>query len=432
MVAVSLLLLIFLSGCSGVSMSEPATEQYQPDQIYELYSGTISESISASGILSSDNEIKVQGMSDVPVSCIFVRKGDVVKKGDKLFSYDFSEIQSELDELKQEYDLQSKYIEYQHSLNCRNLEQARSSGNMNISQAQDDLNKALNERDVAYSYYNSIIEDINSAVEQFPPTDEGTQALEARYAELWIEEEVAAERISSTEAAVIQADRILEVTKRESETNIQTMQDNIDAEKYDTSLSQLKKQIQEIEEKIATDTVLAPENGIISELNVTGSETIHGEVAVVITSCDNLFATVQVSRSDIAMLSPGSRAEILSGEGGDAVTATVSRISHIAEPDTDTFTVELTPDYVAEASEVFLGMEVTSRIYTTNKENVLKAPYTCIRTDEGQNYYVLKLNELPDGTTETIRVPVQLGISTATEAEISSDELHSGDRLIMK
>ncbi len=431
MTAVSLLSFC-LSSCSGAVASEPITEQYSDDQLYELCSGEISENISAAGKLSSSDEVKVQGINEVLVNSVFVKKGDIVRKGDKLFSYDFEEIQNELDELKQEYNSQSEYIDYRHALNCRNLEQARSNGDANINQAQSDWANAINERDSAYSSYNSIIDDINSAPEQFPQTDEGKEALEARYAELRIKEAAAAERINSSESAVTQADRMLVAARRESEANIQSMQDNIDAEKYDTSLVQLSKQIKEKEEKIISDTITAPVDGIISELNVSAKEEIRGESAVIITSCDKLFASVQVGRSDIYTVTPRCKADLIIGDCNETVTATVSRISHVAERDTDTFTVELTPDDKMNIDGVFLGMEITARIYTKIKENVLKAPYSFIRTDNGHDYYVLKVKENSEGIMETLNIPVQIGISTATEAEIYSDELHEGDRLLIK
>ena len=429
--AVSLLSLA-ISSCSPITTSDSVTEQYQPDQIYKLLSGDISENISATGKLSSAAEVKIQGISDLPIKDIYVKKGDIVKKGDKLFSYNFEKIQNEIDELKKEYTSQSEYIEYQHSLSCRNLEQARSNGNTNIYQAQCDYNNAINERDSAYSDYNSIIDEINSNAEKVSQTEEEKAALEEKNAELHAKETAAKERISLSETAVTQTSRMLEAAKRESETSIQSIQDNLDAEKYDTSLSQLDKQIKEKEEKLISDTVLAPTDGIISELNISTEEMCHGESAIVITSCNKLFASVQVSRSDIYTVTPGSSAELITGNQNDAIAATVSRISHIAERDTDTFTVELSTDHEFDPNNVFLGMEVTAKICTQKKENIFKAPYTCIYTDNGQDYYVLKITENSDGINEPLRLPVQIGISNATEAEISSDELHNGDSLLIK
>ena len=98
--------------------------------------------------------------------------------------------------------------------------------------------------------------------------------------------------------------------------------------------------IKAAEERLAKYTLRAPVAGTLTEVNATVGALVRAgqPLGTLTASSYELAATVPVS--DLAYLSPGTTAE-LTGPGGEAYAARVSRISTQVDPNTQTATVYL-------------------------------------------------------------------------------------------
>ena len=62
------------------------------------------------GIVSTGNEANVKKDSSKKVATVYVKKGDIVKQGDKLFTYDAEQAQNSLDKAKLELEEQKSLL----------------------------------------------------------------------------------------------------------------------------------------------------------------------------------------------------------------------------------------------------------------------------------------------------------------------------------
>ncbi len=100
--------------------------------------------------------------------------------------------------------------------------------------------------------------------------------------------------------------------------------------------------VAEAKEELARTTILAPISGIVQEpLGEIGATLAIGGVCATILDADPIIITGQVAERDIADISYGVEADI-ELVTGESVTGTVNYISSTADPETRTFTVELT------------------------------------------------------------------------------------------
>ncbi len=422
---------LWLGGCSyGTADYDSAMSMLDDaDHIFELKKENITDYITATGHLVSDVSTTVESSLNCPVSCVYIKAGDMVQKGDLLFSYDTSDLSKQLSDAQETYNAQAEYLAYQHSLNGRNLNQAEESGAMQVLRSQQYCQQAQKAYEETYQEYCNVVEQIRMVEEQIAQDPEPVEQLNADLQRLQSRLSVLSEKVSSQEKAVQQAEELLQNAEESRDKSVQGFKDAIEAEKYDKSLQPLEATVNELLEQLENPNVYAPVSGIVTELYAKKDSHVAGETAAVIAELDAMIASVQIDQNDVLKITTASSAELLLDGQKESIRGTVSRISHI-QNENNLYTVELNIENSEHDKQLFLEMEVTAHIFTEQKESVLVAPYRYIQSDAQDQYFVLRITNDASGSIQTEKIPVTLGIISNDRAEIISESLQAGDRIV--
>ncbi len=176
--------------------------------------------------------------------------------------------------------------------------------------------------------------------------------------------------------------------------------------------------------------VIAPSDGVVSELSITeGEETAESALASGLSDAVTLHTggavkmTIDVDELDIDSVVLGQTAEItLDAYPSEAFEAAVTHISRIGALDGSitTYPVEITLGFDERLLE---GMNGSAVIGTNKVENVLLVPIEAIFEDSAGEYVTL---QTADGSFT--RADITTGLSDGTNAEVTSG-LAAGDVL---
>jgi RND family efflux transporter MFP subunit len=172
--------------------------------------------------------------------------------------------------------------------------------------------------------------------------------------------------------------------------------------------------VAEIEAQLAAATLTAPIDGVITEINIaTGFDAPAG--AAIVINAPGLQVTTDVVESDLASVEVGQTATVSIDAVGAEVTGTVTAISPLANEGGSVVSYPVTVVLDETPEDAHAGMSADVTITTATAEGVLTVPTAALQGTEG-NYRVRTL--AGDGTVTA--VPVEIGLTTASLAEITS------------
>lgn len=340
--------------------------------------GLIISSVSASGQVLSVNIISANTKASGVVKEVFVKDGDVVKKGDKILEIDL-DLQGE-----QKYAAAwSSYLSAKNSLESAKVSQYSLQAEM------------FNQWD-----------DFKSLAENSTYTDaDGTPNLGNRTLPEFIISQndwLAAESKYKNQQAVI--------------TQAQTAANN----------SWLNYQM-------ASPLITAPANGIITSLMFaqgmsigtldTGNTTSNQKVATIQT--EGLpIVSVNLSEIDVSRVELGQKATIILDSLPDKTfTGKVIGVDRIGQTTSGVTQYPAIIQLDLAAPEILPNMTVNASIVINRKDNVLLIPSSALQTQGGQSYVSL----LKDGQSQS--VPVETGLVSDAQTEIVSG-LNEGDLVV--
>jgi RND family efflux transporter MFP subunit len=196
-----------------------------------------------------------------------------------------------------------------------------------------------------------------------------------------------------------------------------------------TQMESLQKQIGIIQRQAALMTVTAPSSGIADQVNVRVGEAFVGATAagpqIRIVNTSDLKVVASVPENYLDRVSVGSRLQILLPEQNNRIiTATVSVVQKVIDPNTRSFNIEakipadanLKPNQIAQI-----------KILDYKANDVIAVPLNTVQTDEkGKYVYVM---EKSGDKMVARKKAVAVGESYAGLIEIKSG-LTAGDQLI--
>jgi membrane fusion protein, multidrug efflux system len=215
-------------------------------------------------------------------------------------------------------------------------------------------------------------------------------------------------------------------TKNLFDQGIGTYQNVLNAK---TQMESLQKQIGIIQRQAALMTVTAPSSGIADQVNVRVGEAFVGATAagpqIRIVNTSDLKVVASVPENYLDRVSVGSRLQILLPEQNNRIiTATVSVVQKVIDPNTRSFNIEakipadanLKPNQIAQI-----------KILDYKANDVIAVPLNTVQTDEkGKYVYVM---EKSGDKMVARKKAVAVGESYAGLIEIKSG-LTAGDQLI--
>ncbi|MBQ3583350.1 MAG: efflux RND transporter periplasmic adaptor subunit [Lachnospiraceae bacterium] len=421
--------ILFVS-CKSSDKGLGGDKSYGNEDFYTIKESEISKYIIANGIVQGENEVVVTHSPIASVDMIYVKVGDYVNEGDLLFSYKKSDIQTQIDELNKEYEELKSRQEYTDDKNERNYQEAVAEKEKKTANAQKDIDDAQDEYDKLIIKYNDAINECFNIEKNMSDNKNDLDEL-AIYEEQYLQKKA---EIKELEQSVSESEKTIELAKEQYELIVYEMQKNVEAmidvindEKYNNELSDLEKQIADKKSIIENVDICATVSGVITELYIEQGVTHMDERTVVISNCDRLSVILDVNEEDIKSVEKNMTVEIYIGKKVDMVTGKVTRISHVNNEASSTYSVEVCIEN-DNMEKTFLGMGVTAKIYTEVRENAISIPYECISIDEEEKTYVVRIKE---DNKSTEKILVTTGIENSNSIEIISDIIKEGDRIII-
>ncbi|MDR1537507.1 MAG: efflux RND transporter periplasmic adaptor subunit [Clostridiales bacterium] len=294
-----------------------------------------------------------------------------------------------------------------------------------LEKAKSDFEKSLTDKDKTFSDQKS--DKVKAAEKAVEDADRAYQ-------------KAVADMAKAKDKAIEDADDQLEAAvKNEADGAKQVESAKLSVKTSENSLSQAKAKegtasTNALNSKLALDkltkqlddsVILSPVGGVITQTNATVGAPPSG-VLFVIENSEVLYATAKVKEYNLSEISLGQKVSITTDAAPDRIyDAYISYLSPKAVSAAGSTNVEfeIRADIINPDQDLKIGINAFLEIYTDFKEDVFTLPLSSIATNErGSFVYALK-NEK---TMETEEIPVTLGLTTSTAAEISGDGLYDG------
>lgn len=414
----------------------------------------ITDYISVSGSVESENMVKITSTLIAKVKTVHVEVGSEVKEGDILLEFDSSDLQQQYDALKKTLDNSDNLTSYNHSINERNLENAKRDKEVTLNQAQRAIDEAIRARDNAHAKEVELVNKINAQIgarddfynrmnaaedpmvqadlmQQYQTAEMNVQSIQAQLDAL-------REQFSAYDSAVQSAQDGYAAAERSADAMIQSYQDILDAEQYSMG-NDSKTELDKLADSIADCTVRAPKSGIITSLNVAEGSIPTAEALMTIEDKDALKITVQIAEADILKIKEGMPAVVkTTATGEQEFAATVTRVVNIYKGGAVSIYGQSEGGYSAEITiddrdnDLLIGMNAKVQIILAEKKDVLSVPYESIaKDDNGDSYVLLAITDTTNGVTTAKKAKVEPGMSGTYYVEITSDEVKEGDKIVM-
>jgi multidrug efflux pump subunit AcrA (membrane-fusion protein) len=357
----------------------------------------IQEVVDVSGNVESENTKAYYSNVSATIKDLTVKRGDSIKAGDQLLTYDTADLTAALEQAK--LSTRANEDGYQSTINNN----AKNSANYtNASTSLEILEQQIADEK---SYISNIQESLANAQEVTSEITEvttkiasttDTKELKKLQNQLDnLQEEYDGYNVSSLSGDL--AYHQTELTQcLTSQSEYKAQQKTADASIIDSAArDQLKAggdsakitQTQTEEELAkANQGIVAEIDGIITTLNAEeGAFVPEGTRLLVVESSTELKVVVNVSKYDIGKIEFGQRAIVT--VAGEEYEATVSKINKMADVDaSDKPQVSVEIHIENPGDKIYLGLEADVDIYTNEKSNTLTIASAAVYTDDEGTY----------------------------------------------
>ena len=381
-----IILLVIIAGVFiFLKLNKNTTETLAVANVMKLEAKTIEENISVKSTLDGIEKAEVVSTLNYEIIDIKVKEGDVITKNQILAVLDSEELVKQIAEAENQIELMN--LELVEKLRQMQLEYDKALTNIADLEKSYEQNKEL--------YDNNII------------TEEALNAIEKNLTDA----KKAIESYNAVDGKIV-------LTQSE-EKNIEIQKQKLEQKKEDLEKIYIK----------------SPIDGTVTRVNVNlgryANENDDGKAMFVIENLEHLQMKVSINEFDIAKIKIGQEVEIYSDIlGQDSVKGEVSRISPTAEQKDNNNMDRVIPVLIEvkeKHDKLIAGVLATAKIKVNRAENIFAVPTGALVYDENMNYKIFILND--DNTLKSI--PVEVGLETDLESEISGPELIEGMKVIV-
>lgn len=443
----------------------------------QVTTGSISESISASGTLESTDVESITIPSSIEITATYYEVGDSVSEGDLIASVNSSDLQSAMSSLQDELDALDEEIESAASDEVDETITAGASGRVKKIYAEEDTDVADTmyesgslilisldgymavdiETDVLSTgdsvvvttsdgtEYDGLVEDAADGQATIIITDNGPEYTdsvtvtsedgeELGTGTLYIHKQMAVTGYAGTVDSI----SVSENESVDAGDTLITLTDTETSVNYDSLLSQRES----IEESLETliriykeGGICATSDGVIESLYESSSDdsslasdssgTSSSMItAVSVASNTSMTITVSVDESDILYISEGLSAEVtISSISDDAVSGTVTDIDTEASSGSGVTTYSATVT-IDKTDDMLSGMSATVVIVIEGVEDALLIPADALYQTSSTSYVYTEYDESTGELSGMVEVTT--GLSNSSYVEIT-DGLEEGD-----
>ncbi len=410
----------------------------------------IQKTISATGTIISSEESSENASitGSYPVAEVYVKVGDVVKKGDPLYRLDMKSMREQLSYQQQALSIQNQLNDIAKQNADRGMQNTKDSGAIAVIDADRDIVKKQQAVVEAERNVRKAKEAIDRAYDSIRHAEGGSEE-EKRSAHA---ERIEAENsLQPAKEALEEAKKELEIETIKSEKAKKDANDAI-VDKYmaskvdelnakQSSLS-AKQEMSKAREELSKEIVYASQDGTVTNVNIKAGQPFSGGDAVVIDNVTNLKATADIDEAQIPNVKEGQKVQIKTDATGDEIlNGTVVFVSPTATKNSNkntdnqsstasvsktraTYRVDV--DIEGSNEALRLGMTAKMTFIIADKQNALAVPSADIQTDaDGSKYVVV---QQADGTTTNVKV--ETGISDEFYTEITGGQLKEGQEIV--
>lgn len=444
----------------------------------EVTSGSISESISGSGTLTSEDVESITVPSAVEIDTFYVEEGDSVEEGDLIATVTsssllsaMSSVQSEIDTLDEEIEAASDdevsstitagtagrvkkiYAEEDTSVvttmySSGALILLSLDGYMAVDIETDSLSKddTVTITDSDGTEYTGTVESVSDGVATILVTDDGTEyedtvtvtdpdGTEVGTGTLYIHSQYSVTGYAGTVSSI----SVSENESVSSGDTLITLTDTETSANYDALLKEretLEETLESLIKIYKEGGVCATAAGVVETLYDTTSasssdamsasgSTSSSETTVADISAEStMTVTISVDESDILYISEGLEAEVtISSVSDDAFTGTVSEISTTATSDSGVTTYSATVT-IDKTDDMLSGMSASVVIIIQGVDDALLIPVDALYQTSSTSYVYTEYDEETGELSGMVEVVT--GLSNSSYVEITSG-LSEGD-----
>ena len=416
----------------------------------------VQKTLSATGtIISAEESGQFATVSgSYPVEEVYVKVGDVVKKGDPLYKLDMSTMEETLSFQQQALDLQNQQNAISQQNADKALQDAKDAGavqvndaNRSLAQAKQDkaaadrqqsnsnsqLDSARNaESDAKRAYDNansnvsSIQSKVNDIQKQIDAADENAnvdelkKSLDAAKADLnsamsdrdgkksaydsaVSNRQSAEQTLQSAKDSAATAARSLDSASASAANTQNTANNNIISQYQAARTNELsskantlssQQEIAKSKEELSKAVVRASQDGTVTNVNIVKGQTYSGTDAVVIDNVTSLKATADIDEAQIPQIAVGQKVQIKTDATGDEILeGTVSFVSPTATKNSTKTTEGESSTASVSKSRATYRVDVTLDTLNENLRLGMTAKMTFITAD-AKNALVVPTTDL--------------------------------------
>ncbi len=355
-------------------------------QTTTVRSGTLVATVAAAGNISTLNSASVAFQATGKVAQVNVQVGDQVKAGQVLMTLDPTDLQLALK------TAQSNLANAQASLDSAKIKASQNVNQLIIAKTSlDKAQVALQQAQAAYD-----------AIAWRGDVSETSQAVTLQSASADYQSALANYNITASNLGDNSALRSAQAQVDQAQISVDQAQTNLD----DTKL-------------------VAPIGGFVAQVNYAVGDTVGSSAAVVIADLSKLQVGVTISEVDIAKIKVGQAAQLtLDALPGQTYDGKVISIGPVGTVTSGVVNYPVIVSVSNADASVLPGMTANLAITVDQRQNVLLVPLRAVRTQGTQKIVTV----LYQG--QQIQVPVTVGLTNDTDAEITSG-LKVGDEVVI-
>jgi len=472
--ATALLLLftaLLLIGCGSLDRSaEPTEPQFETVRVER---DTIASTVSATGSIEPDEQISLAFGTSGRISNVYVSIGETVAAGQLLAEIDTTDLTLALAQSRVTLEINEAQLAKletppktndiaaaQAAVQVAQAAVAAAEASLNSSQAaygqllasSSSAQQTVNEANVrsaeatlktAQQAYNQVRSRPNiGALPQSAELERATIAFEAAKAQAELTNQGPDQsQIAAALSQIAQADSGLRQSQSSlitAQNNLQTLLDGADTNDLVIARAQVRQaqlNVVQAEKNLDNAQIIAPFDGIVTQVNVRANELSSGGSAFTLTNPNRFHMDVLVDEIDVRQLQIGQPVRIsIDALPNTEVTGMVTQIATTADNVSGVIAYQVTivPEFTDEALRA--GMSATAIITTAQVNNVLLLPNRFIQLDrETGRAYVSKLRQtVVDGvtTSEPLLQEIELGLRNDNVSQIVAG-LTDGDEIAL-
>ena len=399
-ILVIVLAILWFAGTRIFGQKSP-TSQYQTATAQR---GSIVSTVSESGNVNASSQTQVTSPSNGLVQQVFVKNGDQVTAGEKLFTVKSTATPQEK---------ASAYASYENALASYNS--ATQTKQVLVATLEKDRQAILNAQD-AVNYQ------INNPGANNPTTKQSYNQLEIDSINSTLTN--ARETFSADQTKYNQEDTAIAAAN--AALNSQSL--SYQATQNATVTAPISGTVANISvqpgDAVSASTVTTTSNSTSFGSSSSSSSTNGGSSVLSIGNYNQLSILAQVNEIDIPKVKVGQEATVtLDAFPNETFVGKVASVDSVGTITSGVVTYNVYINLISPPSSIKSGMSASVAIQTARADNVITVPSSAVQTSSGASY----VRVLKNGQVST--VPVTTGISDDTNTEITSG-INEGDVVV--